>query len=47
MAVAVSQGRRLARVAQVIGLAHERGLLDVQAYVVPPQDARQAPGLAS
>ena len=47
MAVAVSQGRRLARVAQVIGLAQERGLLDVQACVVPPQDARQAPGLAS
>jgi NAD(P)H-dependent FMN reductase len=47
MAVAVSQGLRLARVAQVIGLAQERGLLDVQACVLPPQDARQAPGLAS
>lgn len=29
-AVAVAQGRRLARVAQVIGLAQERGLLDVR-----------------
>ena len=33
-AVAVAQGRRLARVAQVIGLAQERGLLDVRACVV-------------
>ena len=29
--VAVAQGRRLARVAQVIGVARERGLLDVRA----------------
>jgi hypothetical protein len=29
--VAVAQGRRLARVAQVIGVARERGLLDMRA----------------
>jgi hypothetical protein len=29
--VAFAQGRRLARVAQVIGVARERGLLDVRA----------------
>jgi hypothetical protein len=47
LAVAASQGRRLACVAQVIGLAQERGLLEVQPCVVPPQDGRQAAGLAS
>jgi NAD(P)H dehydrogenase (quinone) len=35
VAVAVAQGRRLARVAQVIGIAQERGLLDARAVVVP------------
>ena len=42
MAVAVAQGRRLARVAQVIGLAQEQGLLDVRACVVAPQDGPEA-----
>jgi hypothetical protein len=32
--VAVAQGRRLARVAQVIGVAREHGLLDVRAGVL-------------
>ncbi|HEY2437673.1 MAG TPA: NAD(P)H:quinone oxidoreductase [Solirubrobacteraceae bacterium] len=35
VAVAVAQGRRLARVAQVIGISQERGLLDARAVVVP------------
>lgn len=34
IAVALSQGRRLARVAQVIGIAQERGALDVRGPVV-------------
>jgi NAD(P)H dehydrogenase (quinone) len=34
IAVAVAQGRRLARVAQVIGVAQERGLLDRRAGVL-------------
>jgi hypothetical protein len=34
-AVAVAQGRRLARVAQVIGVAREHGLLDVRAGLLP------------
>jgi hypothetical protein len=38
MAVAAAQGRRLARVAQVIGLAQERGRLDMRAGVAAPQD---------
>ena len=42
MAVAVAQGRRLARVAQVIGLAQEQGLLDMRACVVAPQDGPEA-----
>jgi hypothetical protein len=32
--VAVAQGRRLARVAQVIGVARDHGLLDVRAGVL-------------
>lgn len=40
VAVAVAQGRRLARVARVIGIAQERGLLDARTSVVavPPVD---------
>lgn len=38
VAVALSQGRRLARVAQVIGIAQERGALDVRGRVVAGQD---------
>ena len=34
VAVAVAQGRRLARVAQVIGIAQERGLLDARGSVL-------------
>ena len=34
VAVAHAQGRRLARIAQVIGAAQERGLLDVRGGVV-------------
>jgi NAD(P)H dehydrogenase (quinone) len=39
-AVAVAQGRRLARVAEVIGAAQERGLLDVRHGVVASQETR-------
>jgi NAD(P)H dehydrogenase (quinone) len=38
VAVANFQGRRLARVALVIGVAQEQGLLDVRRAVVPEQD---------
>ena len=38
IAVASAQGRRLARVAQVIGVAQERGLLDIRSSVVAPPD---------
>ena len=38
IAVAAAQGRRLARVAQVIGVAQERGLLDIRSSVVAPPD---------
>jgi NAD(P)H dehydrogenase (quinone) len=40
VAVATAQGRRLARVARVIGVAQERGLLDPRAAVVGSADAR-------
>lgn len=40
-AVAHFQGRRLARVALAIGIAQERGLLDVRGVVVPERDARR------
>jgi NAD(P)H dehydrogenase (quinone) len=40
LAVAHAQGRRLARVAQVIGVAQERGLLDVRHSVLGAPDAR-------
>ncbi len=39
LAVAVAQGRRLARVAQVVGAAQEQGLLDLRRGVVAGQDA--------
>jgi NAD(P)H dehydrogenase (quinone) len=38
VAVAQAQGRRLARVAQVIGLAQQQGLLDARARVAAPRD---------
>jgi NAD(P)H dehydrogenase (quinone) len=38
VAVAHFQGRRLARVALVVGIAQEKGLLDVRGAVVPEQD---------
>lgn len=38
VAVAVAQGKRLARFAQVIGAAQEQGLLDVRRRVVPEQE---------
>jgi NAD(P)H dehydrogenase (quinone) len=41
VAVAHFQGRRLARVALAIGIAQERGLLDVRGVVVPERDARR------
>jgi NAD(P)H dehydrogenase (quinone) len=40
-AVAHFQGRRLARVALAIGIAQDRGLLDVRGVVVPERDARR------
>lgn len=40
LAVAHAQGRRLARVAQVIGVAQEHGLLDVRHSVFGAPDAR-------
>ncbi len=40
VAVAHFQGRRLARVALVIGVAQEKGLLDVRGPVVPETDTR-------
>jgi NAD(P)H dehydrogenase (quinone) len=40
LAVATAQGRRLARVARVIGIAQERGLLDSRGPVVTGADAR-------
>lgn len=39
IAVALAQGRRLARVAQVIGLAQERGALDARAGIVASEGA--------
>jgi NAD(P)H dehydrogenase (quinone) len=41
VAVAVAQGGRLARVARAIGLAQERGLLDVRCSVVPSAESRR------
>jgi NAD(P)H dehydrogenase (quinone) len=38
LAVAAAQGRRLARVSQVIGIAQERGLLDVRRTIVAIDD---------
>ncbi len=38
VAVAVAQGRRLARLARVIGMAQERGLLDMRAGNLASQD---------
>lgn len=38
VAVAIAQGRRLARVARVIGIAQERGLLGMRAGVLAAQD---------
>ena len=40
VAVAHFQGRRLARVARVIGIAQDTGLLDVRGVVVPLPDTR-------
>ena len=40
LAVATAQGRRLARVAKVIGIAQERGLLDSRGPVVTGPDGR-------
>jgi NAD(P)H dehydrogenase (quinone) len=40
VAVAIAQGRRLARVAQVIGIAQERGLLDIRRSVFVEEGSR-------
>jgi len=40
LAVAMAQGHRLARVAQLIGVAQERGLLDTRHAVLGPPPAK-------